>query len=77
MSDHTIPKVHVQCHQCGTIALIGEIYCFSCGVQLKYICQSCGRDSSHLLANYCPYCGAIISFTRHDDIGLGHAPESP
>jgi rRNA maturation endonuclease Nob1 len=71
-----IINIHVQCHQCGTVALIEEIYCFSCGVELKYLCQACGRESGHLLANYCPYCGSIISITRHDDIGPGNRSES-
>jgi hypothetical protein len=50
-------NMYLRCRSCEMIALTGEIYCFSCGVRLVRICDNCGREQFHLIANYCPHCG--------------------
>lgn len=66
MSGEHAPTVYLRCQRCETIALTDELYCFSCGLPLKYICRICGQGHHHRIANYCPYCGSGNSEIKRD-----------
>ena len=74
MSDTQSSNVHVRCRQCGTIALMEEIYCFSCGRRLIYVCHVCGHEHGHLVAQYCPHCGNAVELPQDIEPGEESQP---